>query len=90
MKKSIISSTLLVGGLIISTAAVAQKKNETSAAVEFKNKYQMALMSGDNETAKKALISAKEFIDLLLNILKQRKVQKHFTSKGKFIQISWF
>ena len=48
----------------IATGSLAQKKNETSAAVEFKNRFSAALAKGDMETAKKSLIAAKDFIDL--------------------------
>jgi tetratricopeptide (TPR) repeat protein len=83
MKKSIIKSTLILGGLVLSTATLAQKKNETSAAVEFKNKYQMALMSGDNETAKKALIAAKGFIDLAAEHPETKESPKTLYYKGE-------
>ena len=48
----------------ITSVCFAQKKNETSAAVEFKNRFMPALAKGDLEAAKKSLISAKEFVDL--------------------------
>ena len=83
MKKSIVSSTLIVGGLILSTASFAQKKNETSAAVEFKNKYQMSLMTGDNESAKKALIAAKGFIDLAAEHVETKESPKTLYYKGE-------
>lgn len=54
----------LLGAIMVSSLAFGQKKNETSAAVEYKNKYLPALRSQDYETAKKAILSAKEFIDL--------------------------
>lgn len=57
-------NSILVGTLLLSTLAFGQKKNETSAAVEFKNKFAPALQSKDYETAKKSILSAKEFIDL--------------------------
>lgn len=83
MKKSIVSSTLILGGLILSTTSFAQKKNETSAAVEFKNKYQMSLMSGDNEGAKKALIAAKGFIDLAAEHVETKESPKTLYYKGE-------
>ena len=55
---------LLAGITVIASSAVAQKKNETSAAVEYLNKFQPAMGNGDMEAAKKYLLSAKEFIDL--------------------------
>lgn len=56
--------TLITGMLAIATVTFGQKTNETSAAVEYKNKYQTAMMKGDMEGAKKGLLSAKKFIDL--------------------------
>lgn len=64
MKNRLQKTTLIAGAVILSSVSFAQKKNETSAAVEFKNKFQMAISSGEIETAKKSLIAAKEFIDL--------------------------
>lgn len=57
-------NSILVGTLLLSTLSFGQKKNETSAAVEFKNKFAPAFQSQDYETAKKSILSAKEFIDL--------------------------
>ncbi|MBU2018743.1 MAG: tetratricopeptide repeat protein [Bacteroidetes bacterium] len=54
----------IIGALLISTSVMAQKKNETSAAVEYKNKFVPALRSQDFETAQKSILNAKEFIDL--------------------------
>ena len=48
---------------VTSTSAFSQKKNETSAAVE-NQRAGGAMAQGDIEGAKKALLSAKEFIDL--------------------------
>lgn len=68
MRKRLQTSTLIAGALILSTISIAQKnKNETSAAVEFKNNYLPAIAMGDVETAKKSLISAKKYIDLAEN-----------------------
>ncbi|MES2799630.1 MAG: tetratricopeptide repeat protein [Bacteroidota bacterium] len=60
MRKLILTSSLLCSTLVV----VAQKSNETSAAVEYKNKYLMAVATGDKEAAKAALIAAKGYIDL--------------------------
>lgn len=57
-------NSILVGALLVSSLSFGQKKNETSAAVEFKNKYAPAMQSGDMEIAKKTILSAKEYIDL--------------------------
>jgi tetratricopeptide (TPR) repeat protein len=62
--KNTMKNSILVGMLLLSTFTFGQKKNETSAAVEFKNKFVPAFQSKDYETAKKAILSAKEFIDL--------------------------
>lgn len=59
MKKS-----LLVGALLVSTLSFGQKKNVTSAAVEFLNKYVPAMKAKNYDQAKKSLTSAKGFIDL--------------------------
>jgi tetratricopeptide (TPR) repeat protein len=58
MKKSI-----LVGALLVSTLSFGQKKNETSAAVEYL-RFEPAMQKQDFATAKIALVNAKEFIDL--------------------------
>lgn len=63
-RMNIMKNTVLVAALAVSSLALSQKKNETSAAVEYKNKYLPALQKGDIEGAKKAIQSAKEFIDL--------------------------
>jgi len=58
------SFTLIVATAVVSTFSFGQKINETSAAVEFKNKFQPALMQGKIDDAKNALLSAKKYIDL--------------------------
>lgn len=58
------SFTLIVATAFVTTFSFAQKINETSAAVEFKNKFQPALMQGKIDDAKSALLSAKKYIDL--------------------------
>jgi tetratricopeptide (TPR) repeat protein len=83
MKNLFRSSALFVCGIALTTGALAQKKNETSAAVEFKNKYQVSLMSGDNEGAKKALIAAKEFIDLAAEHPETKESPKTLYYKGE-------
>ena len=40
----------------ITSVCFAQKKNETSAAVEFKNRFMPALAKGDMEAAKKSFL----------------------------------
>jgi tetratricopeptide (TPR) repeat protein len=64
-------------------SAHAQKKNETSAAVEFKNNYQGAMMTGDVEKAKKSLIAAKGFIDLAAENAETKDSPKTLWLKGE-------
>lgn len=83
MKNSIQKTTLIAGTFILSAVSFAQKKNETSAAVEFKNNYQSALMSGDMEKAKKSLVAAKEFIDLAAAHEETKESPKTLWLKGE-------
>ncbi len=80
---SVRNFALTLGIFSISIIASAQKKNETSAAVEFKNKYRPALATQDVETAKKALIAAKEFIDLAAAHPDTESSQKTLWLKGE-------
>jgi len=75
--------SLTVVALAITSTSIAQKKNETSAAVEYKNKYRAAMQKGDFETAKKALISAKNFIDLAAVHIDTKNRQKTNWLKGE-------
>jgi len=54
---------LVLSILTLSSSAIAQKAKETSAAVEYKNKFQTSMMTGDLDGAKKSLLAAKGFID---------------------------
>lgn len=83
MKNRLQKSVLITGALILSTVTLAQKKNETSAAVEFKNKYQMAVATGDYETAKKSLVAAKGFIDLAAEHPETKDSPKTLWLKGE-------
>lgn len=83
MKNKIQKSTLIAGALILSSMTFAQKKNETSAAVEFKNKYQPALMSGDMAGAQKALTAGKEFIDLAADHPETKESSKTHYYRGE-------
>ncbi len=83
MKKSILKSVLTIAGLAFVMTSMAQKKNETSAAVEFKNKYLPAMSKGDFATAKKALVSAKEFIDLAADHADTKESPKTLYYKGE-------
>ncbi|MCO5258973.1 MAG: tetratricopeptide repeat protein [Crocinitomicaceae bacterium] len=58
--------TIIAGSLLISAMSFAQKTNVTSAAVEFKQKFQPALMMGKVDDAKEALLNAKKYIDLAM------------------------
>lgn len=83
MKNRFTSSALIMCGLAVSLNTVAQKQNETSAAVEYKNKYMMAMATGDMETAKKALVTAKGFIDLAAEHPDTKESQKTLFYKGE-------
>lgn len=60
--KQIKFSALLVGIAFLSSYSYAQKAKETSAAVEYQ-KVQKSMMMQDMDGAKKALLSAKSYID---------------------------
>ena len=83
MNKTLKIISLLILTFYVASFSFAQKKNETSAAVEFKNKYLSSLRKGDIETAKKALISAKDFIDLAANHADTKDSQKTNWLKGE-------
>jgi tetratricopeptide (TPR) repeat protein len=53
----------IAGFAVLSATVSAQKTNETSAAVEFRNTYKDKLMRQDFDGAKKSLEKAKGFID---------------------------
>lgn len=82
MKITFKSYVLVLGVVAISTVTNAQKKYETSAAVEYKNKYLPALASEDWETAKKSLLTAKEFIDLAASNEETKNSPKTLWLKG--------
>ncbi len=83
---------ILTVTLAISNFSFAQKKNETSAAVEYKNKFAPALASGDYEAAKRSLIAAKEFIDLAAEHPDTKESPKTLWLKGEiyssFVQLA--
>ncbi|MCH2230251.1 MAG: tetratricopeptide repeat protein [Crocinitomicaceae bacterium] len=83
MNTSLRNIGLSLGVIALTSVAFAQKKNETSAAVEYKNKYLPAIAKGDFETAKKALISAKEFVDLAATHEDTKDNQKTNWLKGE-------
>lgn len=76
-------TTLIAGMVIFSTISFAQKKNETSAAVEFKNNFQSAMGAQDYEKAKLALTSAKGFIDLAAEHPETKESPKTLWLKGE-------
>ncbi len=83
MKKNVIKSTLVVGSIILtSVTAIAQKNNETSAAVALKNTYSNAISSGNLAGAKKALIDAKKYIDLAAENPTTKESPKTLMLKG--------
>lgn len=75
--------TWLLGVLAISTVAFGQKKNETSAAIEMKSKFPAAMRANDFETAKKSVLSAKEFIDLAAEHPDTKESSKTLFYKGE-------
>lgn len=75
--------TLIAGAIVLSTVSFGQKVNETSAAVEYKNKFEPAMMTGDMEGAKKALLSAKGFIDLAAEHPDTKESAKTLYYKGE-------
>jgi len=83
MNKTLKIISLFILICYVTHFSFAQKKNETSAAVEFKNKYLSSLRKGDIETAKKALVSAKDFIDLAANHADTKASQKTNWLKGE-------
>lgn len=75
--------TFIAGTMVLTTIAFGQKKNETSAAVEYQNKYLPALMNGDMPAAKKALLSAKDYIDLAAEHPETKESPKTLYYKGE-------
>jgi tetratricopeptide (TPR) repeat protein len=54
---------LAFGALLVCNNALAQPNRETDAAVQYKNNFMPALMSGDKAKAKKSIEEAKKAID---------------------------
>lgn len=67
----------------MSTQIVAQKKNETSAAVAYKNTYPLAMGKNNIEGAKKALLDAKSYIDLAAENAETQNSPKTLWLKGE-------
>ena len=88
MKNNLINSTLIVGAFFLSNVSIAQKINETNAAVAYLNRYQPSLnsfLSGnstDLSDAKKALVEAKKNIDLAATNDETKGNQKTLYYKG--------
>ena len=83
MKKQIFKSTVLGSVILISTQIVAQKKNETSAAVAYKNTYSLAMGKNNIEGAKKALLDAKTYVDLAAENSETQNSPKTLWLKGE-------
>ena len=82
MKNNLIKSTLLVGTILAANVSISQKKNETSAAVAYKNTYSQAISSGNIPAAKKALLDAKKYIDLAIENPETQNSPKTLMLKG--------
>jgi tetratricopeptide (TPR) repeat protein len=75
-------SAVFFSAMIISTAAMAQKKNETNAAMDYQS-YEKAMMQQDNDASKKALLSAKTWIDEAAQHPDTKESVKTLYYKGK-------
>ena len=83
MKFSLKNAILVLGIITISSTSFGQKKNETSAAVVYKNQFMSAMMRSNIDAAKKSLIEAKEFIDLAAAHEDTKNSQKTLWLKGE-------
>jgi len=83
MKTVIKNSILAIGILSLSSIAFGQKKNETSAAVVYKNQFKPAFAKGQMDNAKRLLVEAKEFIDLAATNPDTENSQKTLFLKGE-------
>lgn len=81
MKKSI-QLFFAAATILISSKGMAQSANETSAALEYQ-KVGKAIASGDMDGAKKALVKAKEYIDLAAANEKTKDSPKTLFYKGE-------
>ena len=82
MKNNLIKSTLVVGTILAANVSISQKKNETSAAVAYKNTYSQAISAGNIPAAKKALLDAKKYIDLATESEETKNSPKTLMLKG--------
>lgn len=83
MKISILGSVLVIGALSFTNNSFGQKKNETTAAVIYKNQYMMNMAKGKLDEAKSALLEAKKFIDLAAAHPETKESQKTLFYKGE-------
>lgn len=83
MKPLIKSIGLAFGILALTSTAFGQKKNETSAAVEYKNNFYPSFAKQDFDSAKKSLLEAKKFIDLAAAHEDTKASQKTLMYKGQ-------
>jgi len=83
MKITLLSSILAIGALTITSSSFAQKKNETTAAVIYKNQYMINMGKGRLDAAKTALIEAKKYIDLAAAHTETMESQKTLFYKGE-------
>ena len=83
MKISLLSSVLVMGALTLTGSSFGQKKNETTAAVIYKNQYMMNMAKGKMDEAKLSLIEAKTFIDLAAAHPETKASQKTMFYKGE-------
>lgn len=75
-------SVVLLTAMLFTTGAIAQKKNETNAAMDYQS-YEKAIMSQNMESAKKSLLSAKTWIDLAAENPETKESVKTLYYKGK-------
>lgn len=75
--------TILAGCLMVSALSFGQKTNVTSAAVEYKQKFQPSLMMGKVDDAKQALLNAKKYIDLAAENPETKEDPKTLYYKGE-------
>ncbi len=88
MKNKLIKISFFAGSILLTFNSFSQKMNETSAALEY-NKYADILarmmMTGENnmEAGKKALVKAKEYIDLAAAHPETKESPKTLFYKGE-------
>lgn len=83
MKNTLKSLGLIFCFSALTFISFGQKKNVTSAAVEYKNNFQPAFMQQDFAAAKKSLMVAKKFIDLAAEHEETKADQKMLYYKGQ-------